>query len=320
MAKVTRLTLDSSGGLERRRLHLHEIAETDAPLDTVGQDLRNARQRKGEDLAQVSAALKIRKEHLDALEESEMELLPGRAYAIGFVRTYAAYLGLDPAEYVERLKAEIAGRGDSKEGNVPLNPPRERKLPQGGLIFAAVLLIALAYGSYYVVANRTATQTPTTPVPDRLAAQADLKVGSDTAQPAAAPAESVAPAAVVAPTPSVSAPAAAPGVSAAAETLPEGQKYGTQNANSHVTLRAHREARFDVTGPNNRTFLGRILKPGDTYQVPNFPGITLTTPDAGAVEVILDGSSVGFAGENGVAASGLSLNPRDIADRRGNAG
>jgi len=124
----------------------------------------------------------------------------------------------------------------------------------------------------------------------------------------------------VAPTPSASAPAAAPGVSAAAETLPEGQKYGTQNANSHVTLRAHREARFDVTGPNNRTFLGRILKPGDTYQVPNFPGISLTTPDAGAVEVILDGSSVGFAGQNGVAASGLSLNPRDIADRRGNAG
>ena len=79
MAKVTRLTLDSSGGLERHRLQLHEIGETDAPLDTVGQDLRKARQRKSEDLAQVSAALKIRKEHLQALEESETDLLPGRA-------------------------------------------------------------------------------------------------------------------------------------------------------------------------------------------------------------------------------------------------
>jgi hypothetical protein len=36
MAKVTRLTLDNNGGLERRRLHLREISDDmDTPLDTV---------------------------------------------------------------------------------------------------------------------------------------------------------------------------------------------------------------------------------------------------------------------------------------------
>ena len=64
MAKVTRLTLDSSGGLERRRLKMPDITEADAPLNTVGQDLRKAREQRAEDLAQVSAALKIRKDHL----------------------------------------------------------------------------------------------------------------------------------------------------------------------------------------------------------------------------------------------------------------
>ena len=49
MTNVTRLTLDNDGGLDRRRIHLREISdEMDAPLDTVGQDLRTARLRRGE--------------------------------------------------------------------------------------------------------------------------------------------------------------------------------------------------------------------------------------------------------------------------------
>ena len=105
MPKVTRLSLDQGGGLERRRLHLREISDdADAPLETVGQDLRKARQRKGEDLAMISSVLKIRKDYLDALEESKFDAIPGRAYTIGFVRAYAQYLGLYPRECVERLK------------------------------------------------------------------------------------------------------------------------------------------------------------------------------------------------------------------------
>src|SRR5262249_47075492 len=141
MAKVTRLTLDNGGGLERRRVHLHEIGEADAPLEACCQDLRKARQRKGEHLAQVSTTPKIPKDHLDSLEESDIDRLPGRAYAIGFVRTYAEYLGFDPAQCVERLKAKIAGRSDGREAALQISQPQERKLPQGGIIFAAVLMI-----------------------------------------------------------------------------------------------------------------------------------------------------------------------------------
>src|SRR3954462_5597397 len=101
-AKVTRLTLDNNnGGLERRRLHLREISDdVDAPLETVGQDLRKARQLRGEELAQISRVLKIRRDLLEALEESDFDALPGRAYTIGFVRSYAEYLGLDGKAFV----------------------------------------------------------------------------------------------------------------------------------------------------------------------------------------------------------------------------
>src|SRR5476651_1863484 len=111
MTTVTQMSIEEEGG--RRRIHLREISgDSESPLETVGQDLRAARQRRGDDLATVSKALKIRKDHLEALEEDRIENLPGRTYAVGFVRTYADYLGLDAAQTVDRFKSQIAGRTD----------------------------------------------------------------------------------------------------------------------------------------------------------------------------------------------------------------
>jgi cytoskeleton protein RodZ len=327
MAKVTRLSQENSG-FDRRRIHLREISDhADAPLETVGEDLRNARQRKGEDLAQVSRALKIRKDHLEALEESNIAALPGRAYAIGFVRSYAQYLGLDANECVERLKTEVAGRIEPEEPTVTITVPRERRLPTGGLIFVLLLVVAAVYGGYYfaVSANRVASP-PVTPVPDRLAVQAGLKPPPPAVPgPAPQPAVSqVIPAAEAAPAAQAPAPLAAPATAApspaqqaAVVPLPPGQQYGLHNTNSRITLRIHKPVHVAVTGANDFTYLNRILQPGDTYRVPNQVGLRMTTPDAGAVEIILDGSSLGYAGKDGADVVAASLNPQDIVDRQG---
>ena len=92
----------------RRRLHLRDIS-SDAPIsvDTVGAELRAARLKRGEDLRSIAAALRIRREQLEALEEGRHDDLPGRAYAIGFVRSYAEFLGLDVSHVVDRFKFEI---------------------------------------------------------------------------------------------------------------------------------------------------------------------------------------------------------------------
>lgn len=305
MAKVTRLSLDSSGGLERRNLHLREISDdADQPLETVGLDLRKARQRKGEDLAQIASILKIRKDYLDALEESQFDAMPGRAYTIGFVRTYAQYLGLDARGCVDRIKMEIAGRSEGKDGTVQVSSPRERKLPQGGIIFALLLAVAVIYGIYYLfIAVNRMTSQPVTPVPQRLVAQAGLSPDGNPG-PAAPPiAASTAPAAATLPPVATGAP------------LPQGHKYGEQN-NSRITLLAHKPTRVTVLAANHQLLLDRQLQPGDTYLVPNTAGLTLSTSDGGALELILDGSPIGYAGQNGLVSEGVSLNPQDIAGRK----
>ena len=98
--------------------------------------------------------------------------------------------------------------------------------------------------------------------------------------------------------------------------IPSGRRYGLQNLNSRITLRVHRPTIVAIRDARNRIFIDRKLAPGDTYRVPNLVGLRLSAPDAGAIELILDGSSLGFAGEDGVAARGLSLNPQNIVDRQ----
>jgi|ERR1700741_242860 cytoskeleton protein RodZ len=316
MTKVTRLTLEQGGVLERRRLHLREISDdADAPLDTVGQDLRAARQRKGEDLAAVSQALKIRKEHLAALEEGDIQALPGRAYAIGFVRSYAEHLGLDPAACVERFKAEIAGRGEAEDPTPVFQvEEEERKLPQGWIVFVALLLVAVIWGGYYlsVSANRMLAQS-VTPVPQTLARQAGIDQRAPAPKPAPAPPTTVA----VPPTVAALQPQAAPSTETEPAVLPPGNAYGTGNDNSRVTLRVHRLTRVLVQGPGGTVYINRTLRPGDTYQAPNLVGLVVTAGDAEGVEVILDGEPVGRLGRG--AINGVSLNPQDIMDRASSA-
>ena len=56
------------------------------------------------------------------------------------------------------------------------------------------------------------------------------------------------------------------------------------------------------------------LKAGDSYRVPNTPGMTLATDNAGAVEVHLDGTALGRAGPPQAGLPELSLDPQTLAD------
>ena len=100
--------------------------------------------------------------------------------------------------------------------------------------------------------------------------------------------------------------------------LPLGQRYGIENGNTRIILRVHRSIRLAVQGTGNRIFIDRILDAGDTYRVPNLVGLKLSAPDAGAIEVILDDTTVGFAGKDGAMVRDLSLEPQSIIDRQQN--
>ena len=74
-------------------------------MGRIGEALREARESKNLTLRDAENATKIRMKYLEDLENENFANLPGRAYAIGFLKTYAKYLQIEDQALVEEYKA-----------------------------------------------------------------------------------------------------------------------------------------------------------------------------------------------------------------------
>ena len=72
----------------------------------LGDIIRSTRVNAGVSVEQVEADLRIKAKYIEAIEDGDSASLPSRAYTDGFLRNYATYLGLDPAETVRRFADE----------------------------------------------------------------------------------------------------------------------------------------------------------------------------------------------------------------------
>ncbi|MHC2995723.1 MAG: helix-turn-helix domain-containing protein [Candidatus Atribacteria bacterium] len=64
-------------------------------MKDIGDFLRERREARGISLIEVEKDLKIRKKYLQALEEGNIDIIPGKTYIIGYLRNYSKYLGID---------------------------------------------------------------------------------------------------------------------------------------------------------------------------------------------------------------------------------
>ena len=119
---------------------------------SVGEMLRRQRLTLDIDLTMAAAALKIKPTYLAAIEEGCPDQLPGATYALGFVRSYSEYLGLDSREILRRLKLEAAAFNVKPDLTFPM-PLGERGVPAGWTLTMAILLAACSYGAWYYLAE-----------------------------------------------------------------------------------------------------------------------------------------------------------------------
>lgn len=117
--------------------------------DSLGAVLRARREELGLSLTQVEAWLRIRVVYIEALESGKIATLPGTAYAVGFLRTYADALGLDGAAMVSRFRQ---GSPASMERVPPLSFPQpvsDRTIPLGLWVGIGLVAVVAAYAGYY---------------------------------------------------------------------------------------------------------------------------------------------------------------------------
>jgi cytoskeletal protein RodZ len=135
--------------------------------DHVGAWLREARETTGRDLRDVAAHLRIRYPYLLAIEEGRFDDLPGRAYAAGFIRSYAAHLGLDGDAMVARFRADVEAVAGEQNLRFP-TPAPEGRFPGTSVLLISMILAAALIGGWYYYQDRGAIGLERVPSPPTL--------------------------------------------------------------------------------------------------------------------------------------------------------
>jgi cytoskeleton protein RodZ len=136
---------------KRRQVEQHDPA--DALVREVGVHLREARMARGEELEQVAANLRIRLAYLRALEQGDLSVMPGRTYALGFLRSYARYLGFDADDLIAQIRSSVAGL--TGQGHLhDRTPLAESRLPKLPILVISLAALAGIYAGWAYVDHR----------------------------------------------------------------------------------------------------------------------------------------------------------------------
>lgn len=122
--------------------------ETEILLENEGKAggiLKQARLRQGKKLPDIAQSLCIRKAYLEAIEESRYDAIPEFPYGLGFIRSYADYLGEDSARIVRMYKDETDAKFNGENKIYVLEPQVEATVPNKKYLLISLLAIIVVY-------------------------------------------------------------------------------------------------------------------------------------------------------------------------------
>lgn len=91
------------------------------------------------------------------------------------------------------------------------------------------------------------------------------------------------------------------------------QVYGQVNEDARIVLRARLDSWVQVRDSSDDSVLiVRVLQEGDSYRVPNREGLTLRTGNAGGLEILIDGRTLGPIGPVGSVRGDIALDPEQL--------
>ena len=100
-------------------------------MATLGQILKEAREKKSVTASQAAAATRMKIQTIEALERDDFSRIAAPMYARGFIKLYAEYLGLDPAplirEYSDLHAPKVRPPLAPESGSPPGEGAPERK-------------------------------------------------------------------------------------------------------------------------------------------------------------------------------------------------
>jgi cytoskeletal protein RodZ len=271
----------------------------------IGAALKAIREFKGHSLDFISGATRVRPSQLEAIEAFDLERLPSRPFAIGYVRAYAEALGQDPEAAVERFKRDTPPPEPALRA--PVGDDLRSRAAMGGRhvgVFVVAGVVVLSAVIAWNVTRRIAT--PRLQASETAVSQAALNEATAAASsgpvsiggPVPAPPEASSPRPYV--TPGLAAATAAGGSADAAIAdraaranqppappadlvqppvgsafVPGGTVFGVGPEMGSVVIQATVPALLIVRGSDQTPYFARQLHAGEAYRVPNVAGLSV---------------------------------------------
>jgi cytoskeleton protein RodZ len=275
-------------------------------MATLGQKLKDERERQGKQLRTISDDLRISTRYLEAIETEDWKQLPGDFFNRSFIRQYAQALGFDPSrieqEFASIVKPEPAVDLNRISTAQDARAPREvvkkvisvEPLPRPGSRFfdsrtglaAAALVVLVAGGGGLSLAI------------DRWNTNKEMRRQNSIAPPAVpAPAASLAQ-----PAPPPAAALQSPNVEPALTTDPIGSLL--------LNIEATERTWIEVTADGKRIFMG-VLQPGDKKLISTLQSATMVVGNAGGIAVSKGGRDIGPIGPRGQVRT-VNITPETV--------
>ena len=272
---------------------LESLAETD-----VGEVLRRTREFYGKSLEDVERALRIRSSQLDAIERGDISALPGRVYAIGFVRSYAEYLELDGDRVVQLFKGQYMDGQSRAALSFPV-PASETKTPALWLVSGALVLASVFMLSWHQLNKQDRSIVrEVAQLPAHIETHVNEEILIDALdtplQEAASPAQI--------------------GVVEDDEVQeqdteePEVENMGAGVQQTGIILKIIGDSWVEIKDGEGGILVSRVLEKGEEYFVPDNPGLSMSLGNAANVEINVEGRSLKPLGKEGDVRRGIPLN------------
>ena len=273
---------------------------------TLGMALQQARLARHMKLSSIAKKLRIKEVYLEALEKGRYHDFPALVYGIGFLRTYAVFLGLDAEELVARFHRETTDIPDE-----PLNMPHNadpKLMPSAKTIIKSLIALMLLYLVWNVYKAMIETPAPEPDMP--IVSQTVTEQGGEI----------------------VSAPMTADELSNVnGQVKKEDEKakplppplpkrtpvvYGLKKA-ARVSLVATDKVWIEVRDVEaDRVLLEKTLDVGDKYNPDeDSEGLVLKTTNAGGLDVYIDGKKKKALGNKGQTKAGITLDAAGLTGK-----
>ena len=239
----------------------------------AGEVLKKKREELGLDIREVSELLRLKADYLLSIEEDNFERLPVAVYTIGYIRSYAAYLNVDPEPIISYYTGHLSHPGPSTV--IPVASSK-KTVPFYYYVIPLLIMLLVVVGLFIM---RQGTTVP----PAKSAQDSALLTQAEMPRKAAPPQE-------------------------VAAQAPQQAPSAVSRMQVETMLVPTSDHRLEVTA-SDLTWLQITFSQGETEEALLRPGIIKTWEfsdtamlklgNAGGVKLKLDGKDIGTPGSNG---------------------